>query len=81
MQELVSPGQIVTKITLTKKDAQTFSGYAIKCKVDFFEGPSISYDIEHHIDLFDEKYPKGIYEWNGKNFIEIENWEEPKTEQ
>lgn len=73
MNELVNPGMIVTKIIFTKILAHTFSGYGIKCELQFHQGPSIKYDVEHHIDLFDEIYPVGIYKWDGKNFIQIEN--------
>jgi len=73
MAELVNPGMIVSKVVFTKKIAQTFSGYGISCKIEFYQGPSISYDIEHHIDLFEDSYQIGIYEWDGKEFIQIEN--------
>lgn len=67
------PGLIVTKVQIVKDDNindENIDGYEIKLTFD--NGKNITY-IEYTINELEDK-AYGIYEYDGENYIEIENW-------
>ena len=72
---MIKPGAIVTKIEITKSDNcgedTGVEGYDIK--VSFFDGNDICY-TKYSIPELENK-PRGIYSFDGENYIQIENWE------
>lgn len=71
----LSPGLPIETITITKTDNindTDVEGYEVKIK--FLNGETVEC-IEYTIDELEDK-PYGIYEFDGKEFIQIENWDE-----
>ena len=72
---MIKPGLKIEKILLTKKkSSSTWSGYAVKCDMHFDDKQVVSYYIEHAIELFNDEYTSGVYEWDGEKYNKIEEW-------
>ncbi len=69
----IKPGLTISKVIIVKDDNindANIDGYEITLTFD--NGQNIRY-IEYTInELEDKEY--GIYEYNGDNYIEVENW-------
>lgn len=69
----LKPGLTITKIKIAKDDNindASIDGYEITLIFD--NGQEIMY-VEYTIDELEDK-AYGIYEYDGENYIEIENW-------
>lgn len=69
---MINPNVTVIKTLIYKSENDDYYG-EYGCELQFSDGTSLKYALDKYPDLDD--VPCGIYEWTGKDFIQIENWE------
>jgi hypothetical protein len=72
---MVAPGDIITKVIITKYDNindEGIDGYEVE--IHTYSNKKIGYILDIIEELEDS--PRGIYDYDGKKYKIIENWDE-----
>lgn len=69
------PGSTIVKIIIVKDDNLYDEGRGMQCEMTLYFSNNSNISEIINCELDDDKYSRGIYQYDGENYKQIENWD------